>query len=408
MSALPRSLSYFLTRMAGYSKNQIQLRAQNQDSARPGDTIVVDLPQGLVDLRTLSMHFDIALTTAGGATNTGVRPPKHAECMIQDILVEAGGILIDSCQNANQLFKILSDYTLGQDRSIARRMLSWGGDVAALTGTANDAASTRTTINNFMGFLGSAKPECIDTSLLPQPLKLYFRMAPLTAYYVAGGTPTVQFNAISFTIDVLDCGPLYTEMLARRLQEGPIEIPYQRWFTFTSGAQGTSQDTRFSVSSQSIDLIMGTTMSADSQTTPQALSAGIASSSYFLRQGVGTSYFMLNNVRFPMYNSTPQTMLNQTLSSFGHLALDTVSGGDALMDTFADYTGGFFVHAIRLNHQDEGVEHSRLVGGFDSRGTAMNGTWSTTGATNGTFPFVYVQCTSVLRVGAARQVEVVQ
>ena len=86
----------------------------------------------------------------------------------------------------------------------------------------------------------------------------------------------------------------------------------------------------------------------------------------------------------------------------------TVYGGDPNLKESAQFNNGFFVHALRLNHQDEGVEQSRFIGGFDSRGTAMNGTWSTTGATNNTFPFVYVQCSSVLRVGAARQIEVVQ
>ena len=129
---------------------------------------------------------------------------------------------------------------------------------------------------------------------------------------------------------------------------------------------------------------------------------------HFSRVGVGSSAFTLNNVGFPMYNTTPATILNQTLSSLGHLALDTVSGGDPNLKSLALFNSDFFVHALRLNHQDEGVEQSRFIGGFDSRGTAMNGTWSTTGATANTFPFVYVQCSSVLRIGAARQIEVMQ
>ena len=313
MSALPRSLSYFLNRMSGYIRNQIMLRAQNQDSARPGDTVVVDLPQGLVDLRTLTMHFDLttAATAAAQDPQAVLLAPKHAECLIQDILVEAGGILIDSCQNANQLFKILADYTLGQDCSIAREMLALGGDVPEVAkDTEALHANVPVAINNFMGFLSSARPECIDTSLLPQPLKLYFRLAPLSTYAARAATaPSATMANVRFTIDVLDCGPLYSEMLACRLQEGPIEIPFQRWFTFTSGAQGATQDTRFSVSSQSIDLILGTCMAPAYITGGSAINAVTGTSHHFSRVGVASSAFTLNNVRFPMFNTTPATIL---------------------------------------------------------------------------------------------------
>ena len=148
-------------------------------------------------------------------------------------------------------------------------------------------------------------------------------------------------------------------------------------------------------------------MAADYITAGSGYVKATGATNHYTRLGVGSSAFTLNNVRFPMYNTTPAHILNQTLSSLGHLALDTVSGGDPNLKTLTAFNAGFFVHALRLNHQDEGVEQSRFIGGFDSRGTAMNGTWSTTGATNGTFPFVYVHSSSVLRVGAARQIEVV-
>ena len=88
MAAIPKSLSYFLTRMTGYSRNSTLMRAEGQDQAR---TVVVNLPQGIVDLRTLAMHFKVTTTDA-----TGLLAPKHIETIIQSIVVECGGILVDA------------------------------------------------------------------------------------------------------------------------------------------------------------------------------------------------------------------------------------------------------------------------------------------------------------------------
>ena len=74
MAAIPKSLSYFLTRMTGYSRNSTLMRAEGQDQARPGQTVVVNLPQGdpdpdtgevpTVPHRVLPTHYKCPLSGA--------------------------------------------------------------------------------------------------------------------------------------------------------------------------------------------------------------------------------------------------------------------------------------------------------------------------------------------------------
>ena len=409
MAAIPKSLSYFLTRMTGYSRNSTLMRAEGQDQARPGQTVVVNLPQGIVDLRTLAMHFKVTTTDA-----TGLLAPKHIETIIQSIVVECGGILVDVCDNAHQIFKCLADYTTAQDKNNAR--LYQNGIGVPTANVATLYTNVPFTINNFMGFLGSARPECIDLSMLPSPFKVYIRLAPLQ-----GGpwvlnkplaTAACTLTDIKFTIDVLDVGPMYSDMIARRLQEGPIEIPFQKWFTFTNGATGPAQTTRFAVSSQSVDLVAGCLLNPDYA----AVTASNASnhvgdtdtSKFFSRLAPASSYFTLNSVRFPMYDADEPLQFNQTIQALGHLQQDTIGGFDPCLDDTDKYKAHFGLHVIRLNHQDEAIDQSRLVGGWDTRGTMAAGNWITTGGPNGAFPHVFVACSSTLRVGQYRQVEIVQ
>lgn len=67
MSAYPRNLSYFVKRLANYSRNTNRLQTLNTTTAGPSQIITVDLPNNsLVDLSTLVWYFE---GYTGSATN---------------------------------------------------------------------------------------------------------------------------------------------------------------------------------------------------------------------------------------------------------------------------------------------------------------------------------------------------
>ena len=58
MSVYPRNLSAFLNRLSGYNKNNVKMNVLGSATARPGDTIQVDLPtNSIVDLNSLAWSF---------------------------------------------------------------------------------------------------------------------------------------------------------------------------------------------------------------------------------------------------------------------------------------------------------------------------------------------------------------
>jgi hypothetical protein len=160
MSAYPRNLSYFVKRLANYSKNTYRLQTLNTTTTTPSQIITVDLPNNaLVDLSTLVWYFEGTTTTA---TNFAAFP-RNIETIIDRVEVEVNGQLISpGCNNYGHLFNIIADTTMGEDATNRRALLQNGLNVTAV---ANDVARPFT-ICNWLGFLGSAQPTVLDTNLL--------------------------------------------------------------------------------------------------------------------------------------------------------------------------------------------------------------------------------------------------
>lgn len=246
MSYYPPSLSYLCRKLNAYSRNRFTLYPNSLQTAGPNDVIVVQLPaNALVDLHTFAMHFKLT-TSAAGANNTA-GPPRHIETILDSIAVEANGVMIDQASLLyGQVFKAWMD-VLGADKTGQRGMLQNG----ALASVAN-VTDQPYAICNWLGFLGSAKPTCIDTSLTG-PLRIYIKLAPATecAVNAESVVPSFTLNAIRFGIDILDVADgVYYSLLQKRLESGtPIEIPFDSWYTFMGNQGVMSQaNTKFSLS----------------------------------------------------------------------------------------------------------------------------------------------------------------
>ena len=139
-------------------------------TANQGDTIQVDLPSNSIcDLSSLAWSFRVVYE--GQADDDTMCLPEHAEALIESIEIEVNGQTLCRTTNYNTLFHALLYMTATEDYQRQRLVYNSNSEDEALNGQVVDidtaTTETRThVIDTWLGFLGSAKPNFIDTSLL--------------------------------------------------------------------------------------------------------------------------------------------------------------------------------------------------------------------------------------------------
>ena len=178
MSVYPRNLSNFLNRLSGYNKNSVKMNVLGSTTANQGDIIQVDLPtNSIVDLSSLAWSFQAAYTAAGLANTHTAGCPINAESIIDRLAIEVNGQTLVNITNYNTLFHALLYMTATDDYVRQRRVAQTNqyseensGTSAVLSGLDDGGAaktnSRRHVIDTWLGFLGTARPNFIDTSLL--------------------------------------------------------------------------------------------------------------------------------------------------------------------------------------------------------------------------------------------------
>ena len=69
------------------------------------------------------------------------------------------------------------------------------------------------------------------------------------------------------------------------------------------------------------------------------------------------------------------------------------------------YKNNYFVMCARLNMPES--EFSRTASGLDTRSVSLNGYFNTSNTTGSPNVVIFCECTSILRVGQGRMIEVV-
>lgn len=421
----PKTLSYGLSRLNGYSTQLLKIRCNQNDTARAGQVISFDLPyNSVVDLESIRFLADV--------TTTGFAHLRHSEGLIRSIFVESGGQQIaGACDSIPQLWNVMSDFMLADKSSIREVYCS-----SAAPGAVPTAALTgkEVFVSNFMGFLGSASPRFIDTSILPNgSMRVSFRLADLNSAFVGGGaTALTDYVLTNMALLVRVCDiqdGLYYSIINERLQSGAgIEIPFQQWYSFNGGDRtGTSASLLFSISSQSVDMLIGFIAPANAVTSGATANTGAAdfvdvkNACYYLRgaTGVNTStgavsaavdttnptvQWKINSVAHPNFGSmTAREVFSETLASL-NLLQDTVGACNPQLTSTASWENHFFVSAYTLAHPNP---DGTLLSGMNSLGTNGQGEFIYAQTGSATFvPMVFVGTTAVLRVGAGRTLSV--
>jgi hypothetical protein len=423
-------MQFAVSRLSGYSKQNVKLRPMSQATANPTDVIIFEMPaNSIIDMRTFNV-FGSGSTSVVGGSNASCVFPKHIEAgLIDSIQVEINGTLVDSgFLQYGQLFKTYMDYLSGVDRNATSRCLLQQGDLTTIGHTsgaigssavANSRTESNTLIclNSFIGFL-SAKCPIIDTSILGQ-VRILIRTQSVNSLLIGGTTAPTSYSyslsGLFATIDVISMNDgMYYDMIQQRLAQAPLEIMFDRHYLFQNGATGAAQTTRWSVASQSLDWVIGTHFANTSRTTPNLIDPVSNTSLYFKRDGteVKESFFQFNNVQYPNYlcDNTDGTVVAATLQNLGVLP-DLVGGCDPAMSSLTRWRGSFYAHVHRFNHLPSGDDDNRLISGLNTMGTNAQGTYNTTavsGASGTYYPVVFVKTTATLAIGPGRTFEIRQ
>ena len=400
----PRSLSYFLNYLSGYSKTAVKFYPQSpQYVVKSGSIIRVLLPQNtMVDMRSLMINFTGTTTTTAGYAAF----PKHIETIIDSWSFEVNGQPVTPAGTAqNQIWKILADYHF-KDRESSRWLQNGSG---TSTAPAANITSQQFCIVNHLGFTSTCLPEVIDTSALGDCV-LVIRLSnaqPLITSSTATGAD-YQLDSINFTMDCLslDDGGRYYNCVKDLLASGsPLQIPFQYWLTFSAGPTNLPAKVLGSVSTQSLDLSILTCLPA-SLAANNNVDAATYTSDFFTRgsTNITSSTQYVNNVKYPQYDCANYEAYANSLKAL-NMSQDTLGWLDAGMSSLTNFTNKYFTNIVRYNHATPSDE--RWVSGIDTRGTMSQLRGELNGTTGSVDPYLFVQCTGVLRVRGFRQVEVI-
>jgi hypothetical protein len=320
-------------------------------------------------------------------------------------------------------------------------------------------------IDNFEGFLGSIEPSIMDTGLV-STIVIEIALADATVCgssasrnlpvlipansltgtggfdLSGGGTPTFTISNMSMQVEVLSLATNVIDTIVeqRVAQVGYLSIPFKNYFSFSNNHTNT---TRFNVNSASWDRlwIVYRDKNYASKNAPVRIKghkvagaftglttaaatcdgADIGKPEYDLGGVLNTNsekykpfYFnfvelktavtdrstyqlQINSANVPSYPLTAPEVYAMSMNS-----LDYYDKNHKI--TLHQYKMNYFVQCFRFCLPDS--DYSRLASGLDCRGVSSSCSLNTSGIGECNVT-MFAECTSELRVGAGRQLEVI-
>lgn len=469
MSSLPANVSFFMSRLQGVSSSHYKIHPQSGDTGTSGKIIRFELPSNsYVNLRNLRLFFGVTLAGAGASIPNDVssfidRVSVYAGGVLVSNNFQGYNVLrhAKAGLEGQKCNSLLSHPNIVRAKSY-HGTSCYPGSQTALANVDPEsytALDEQFCIDNWEGLLGSIEPSIIDLGTMPQiMLEIQLgddtvcpisegRVLPsgtgaeaLNFDKVGGGNPTYTLTNMNLQVEVLGFATsVLDEIISQRIQAvGYLSLPFTNYFSSVSRHDGT---TRFSVNSASWDKLWVTyrattyaNKSAPAIATGYKKSGGFVSlqitnddstnvdigipdfetatdtnrekylSKYFQFKELKTtetspSYFQLqvNSASVPAYRMTLPEALSMTLG-----AVDSYDTEKNM--TLEQYRNDHFVQCYRFNLPDSSVRNAT---GLDSRSISAVGMVETTNIAESNM-MLFAQCTSELRVGSARAIEIIQ
>ena len=456
--ALPSNLSFFMSRLQGVSTSHFKIFPQSSDNASSGKIIRFEMPNNsLVNLKNLRLFFNAS--TANATANKGGRLPNDISSLIERVAVYMGGVLVQNSFNQyNTLVHAKAaiegskcDATLSHPEIVRAKSYHNGAAIARGVEESYTAIEDAFCISNWEGLLGSIEPSIIDTGLLPQ-ITIEITLADdsvcatcddVTLAGFVGGSgnvgTTYSLSNLSMQVEVLGMATSVLEQLTeqRIASVGYLSLPFKNYFTYQSTHTSTS---RFNVNSASWDRlwIVYRPTTYSTQTAPVVV-AGHKLSGFFGDDTAAQSAADID-IGLPQYDTGGSSTFNTNTEKYISNYFKFVDPGDtntkynlqvnsanvpaykmssveALSMTkgavdyaknvmsLDQYRNDYFVQCYRFCLPDS--DFNRLASGLDTRSVSAQGTLETTSVTACSLT-LFAECSSELRVGAGRSIEVIQ
>ena len=469
-SVLPSNLSFFMSRLQGVATSHFKINPQTSNTGTANRIVRYEIPSNtLLNFRSLRLFFQMKATGNGASlppdTSSFI---ERCSVYVGGVLVANGFNGYNTLVHAKAALQGSKCGTLAHPemvRKVSYHTFGTDGAGAAISATGNEDYTADAVkhdlfcIDNFEGFLGSCEPAIMDTGALAT-IVIEFALADnaiitssagrdiggtaTSGFDVINGTPssayelsdmTMQVEVLSLASNVID-----TIVEQRISQVGYLSVPFKNYFSFANTHSGS---TRFNVNSASWDRLWvayrdstyGTTgapvrikgyktkgafvsiAAANDNATnfdvgvPEYDFGGILNTNaekykpkYFnfeeKKAAVGTltTYqLQINSANIPSYPMNAAEALAMSMNS-----LDYYDKNHKL--TFHQYKKNYFVQCFRFCLPDS--DYSRLASGLDCRGVSSSCALNTTGVDSCNV-MLFAECTSELRIGAGRQIEVV-
>eukprot|EP00962_Isochrysis_galbana_P001603 scaffold413_cov134-Isochrysis_galbana.AAC.2 len=429
---LPPVLLNFANRLSGYSTNIVRLECQGSKTVGPNNQVRFTLPaNALLNMKSFAVHG----TAEATATNSRfARLPPDLVSMFDRVEIAIGGVQLSAgCSHQNVLMAA-QRALMGSDK---------GGNLGFTHGemVRNTPYYSGTTITGgsesypfaAQGFGGLLDSEIVLDSSLVGDVVITLHTAPASiisvsnnvdtdANYTAhsgNGVGTYTIANLFATIEVMAVSDPAYETLSKQIiaQKGFIEHNFKNYHSSVQTHNGAS---RFNVSTQSLDRIWCTFRDANAigPNRPPTRKSGFGwvghprlggaemylPAAFRFRRLQGDNITMqlsLNGALYPQFPARIDDWMfitNQSLPQGKIIERDLSSSA---------YTQDCHVLCARLNLP--GSEQARTVSGLDTRGISLVGQLMSTNDNAG-LPsqcLIFSECTSSLRVGPGRTIEVI-
>lgn len=423
--ALPQKMKWAFKELDNIRKeNYSWVPSSGQGTYNAGQKIYIDLPlNSLVDLSTFQMAYEGATTHLGsqvGAGDTTIRTrffPRNTASIIQNLEVKINNVSIFNVPDYNLVWNKLYDYTQSQD-GLNRRKIGENADpsnknykdpttnmtyprrgyVYGIDGQDSSIDKDNYVIKSWLGPFASASTQIIDTTLLgtvsiiitlaPSTILMNgasppaadnaltaanndanFDIAAQTARTVALAAQTANYTVkdINLTIDRYHMPEAFYQAQASLLSSGSV---YKLWFPNYAVLTGTpviavnkAGTHRFSISTRSLDWVMGTFKlpNFDIPTTPLISKINADNTQRYLGQSIFTFEnqvkngmpLLFNNSRYLATNGASITSTKWKIGTHEYRTKTPQESFDALCHHFNiqnDMNGGMYPGIASLEH----------------------------------------------------------
>ncbi len=330
MEVLPPSLSYSAGKSAS-RYNRFQCRVVGTDSANPGDTVRIQLPdKSLVNMSSFCLNLDLELTglTMHAGNNFSQAKLPHGQKLFSAVRVYVGGQLV-SGGLSNQydiLYNALVKASCGEDwvrsryNEHAKELIENGDDINSFHQNVDGSAGklkglaskkARYVISDFLGvFRGNGGKSIIDTSLWGSvAIEFTFNSAACIAKRAGSGFGATTVNAsykVSNILGYVECitqtTPLYIKLISLILDEKKdlIRFPYQNFITGVANTKSA----RLNINSGCIDMMVMCPLNSNYNSVNATVTAGDLSAQRYKYTAVNVDGSAVLTIGDSVFDST--------------------------------------------------------------------------------------------------------